>query len=193
LKSVREARIFFDNLTFALGGLKSFNEKGDIEGFAISNAGLIVGRASKADGKRTPPTDLNSFIASALRTLVEATAISNTGFISGVGLFDNDGIGPHAAFGRTWSILVPQAGTYGLGDANFDTATGFADLVILAQHYDQPNSSLKVDVADFDLNGVTNFQDLEALAQSLVLEPATIGSLDTVAGIFSVWRRRCVN
>jgi hypothetical protein len=114
----------------------------------------------------TAAIDLNSLVGSPNWTLVKASSISDTGFINGEGLFDPDAIGLQQSFERTWSILVPQAGTYGLGDANFDTEIGFADLVILAQHYNESNPNLNVNVADFNLNGITDFQDLVTLSQN---------------------------
>jgi hypothetical protein len=114
------------------------------------------------------PIDLNTLMPSnsGWVRLTSATAISDVGWIAGIGTYDPDGSSGQDAYARAFLMLVPQLGTYGKGDANFDTKTDFADLVILAQKYNLANPTQKTDVADFDLNGVTDFQDLIALAQN---------------------------
>lgn len=105
-------------------------------------------------------------------TLQEAGTIRTTGFIRGTGRYDPDGAGPASPYSRSWTMLVPSAGTYGRGDANFDTHVTFDDLLILAQHYGESNPSQDVHVGDFDLNGVVDFDDLLALAQHYEDAPA---------------------
>jgi len=92
-----------------------------------------------------------------------ASAITNTGWISGIGDFDP--AGPSESYQRPFSILVPFAGTYGLGDANFDESIDFADLLILAQNYGTETNG-NLDAGDFNLDGVINFTDLLVIAQN---------------------------
>jgi hypothetical protein len=49
------------------------------------------------------------------------------------------------------------------GDANFDRAVNFDDLVILSQHYTQTAQSWST--GDFTADGTVNFADLVILAQ----------------------------
>lgn len=97
--------------------------------------------------------------------LSQASSLSDTGFVAGSGTYDPDDDGPRAPYGRHFVMLVPQAGTYGRGDATLDAAINFDDLLILAQHYGQPNPGRSVGVADLDLDGMTDFDDLLTLAQ----------------------------
>lgn len=91
---------------------------------------------------------------------VSAASISDTGFVTGNAV-RSDG----ASGARLFSMLVPQAGTYGRGDANFDTKIDFDDLLILAQHYGSANVSQDIHVGDLNLDGSVNFDDLLTLAQ----------------------------
>jgi hypothetical protein len=166
----------------------------DGEARAVNNSGAIVGWMEKYSsnvfqGDRAvlwntvgvdTITDLNTLLpANSGWTLTEARGLSDTGFVSGLGNFDPDGPGGVALQIRLFSMLVPQAGTYGKGDANFDAATNFADLVVLAQHYGETHIGGDIYVADFNLDGITNFTDLVTLAQnygtgiSLVNDPGT--------------------
>ncbi|MFT3788152.1 MAG: dockerin type I domain-containing protein [Tepidisphaeraceae bacterium] len=142
--------------------------------------------------------NLQSLVTDPGWTLQSAYDISDTGFVVGEGGYDPDGAGPAATYRRLYSILVPQAGTYGQGDANFDTTVNFADLLVLAAHYGQTNSG-DVNVADFNLDGSTNFTDLLqlaahyatgptgsfagdwALAQAIVPEPSVVVSFSFIA------------
>jgi hypothetical protein len=155
---------------------------------ALWNAGNFVGvRAALWLNGSTSLTDLNTLLpANSGWTLEEAGAITETGFIRGTGNFDPDGPGGTASHDRSWTLFVPQAGTYGRGDANFDTKTDFADLVILAQKYNLANPSQDVNVADFDLNGTTDFQDLIVLAQNYSSGVANIDGLGS-AGFAAEW------
>ncbi len=120
------------------------------------------------------PIALNALISpTAFWQLNEATAISDTGFITGTGI---SSAGGEPNGNRFWTILVPQAGTYGRGDANFDTHVTFDDLLILAQHYGEANARQNVHVGDFDLNGQVNFDDLLALAQHYEGAPAIVNA-----------------
>ena len=92
------------------------------------------------------------------------TAISDTGYVSGIAMYDPDGTGSQAAYQRLYEMLVPKAGSYGLGDADFNTTVDFNDLLVLAKHYNQPSNG-STNAADFDLNGVTDFNDLLTLAK----------------------------
>lgn len=95
--------------------------------------------------------------------LSSAADISTAGFITGEGTFDPPGAA--TPYQRAWMMLVPEAGTYGRGDANFDGAVGFDDLLILAQNYGQANTTLRAVVGDLDLDGMTDFDDLLRIAQ----------------------------
>jgi len=107
--------------------------------------------------------DLNSLVESSDEwTFVEAHSITNTGWIAGVGWFDPSEL---IGYYRPFSILVPFAGTYGMGDANFDESIDFADLLIVAQHYGSSTGG-SVDAGDFNLDGVVDFTDLLAIAQN---------------------------
>jgi hypothetical protein len=106
--------------------------------------------------------------------LTKGSSISDTGWIQGYGDFDADGAGPHAPYARGFLMLVPEAGTYGRGDANFDTHIDFDDLLILAQHYGEANPTKDVHVGDLNLDGDVNFDDLLALAQHYQASPATL-------------------
>jgi probable HAF family extracellular repeat protein len=159
----------------------------------VNNLGAVVGytgitgapNAVVWNANSTIPLDLNTLLAPGSNwQLSHARDISDTGFITGEGIYDPDGAGPAPFEGRYFLMLVPQAGTYGKGDANFDTRTDFADLVILAQKYDLANPTRATNVADFDLNGVTDFQDLIVLAQNYNAGVASIeglGSADFAA------------
>jgi hypothetical protein len=158
------------------------------EAHAINASGFIVGWSLTTARLWNPAgsaTDLSTLIpaGSGWTRLNSATDISDTGWIAGTGQFDPDGSGPLTAYTRHYSLLVPQAGTYGLGDTNCDTKIDFADLVILAQKYDLTNPTQATDVADFDLNGVTDFNDLVVLAQNYGAASANIDGLgsDTFA------------
>lgn len=98
--------------------------------------------------------------------LIEALSITETGFVSGTARFDPDGPGGQMFYDRVFSMLVPDAGTYGRGDVNFDRKVDFDDLLQLAQHYGHPNAGISVHVGDLNLDGMTNFDDLLRLAQS---------------------------
>jgi hypothetical protein len=153
---------------------------GTTDGIARSanNGGAIVGtmdqyangnfQAHRAVLWNTAGTDtildLNTLIApNSGWVLTDAYGISETGFVVGAGSYTPTGLSSRNA---AWSMLVPQAGTYGKGDANLDTKVDFTDLVRLAQNYGQSNPSMAINVADFNLDGVTNFNDLVALAQN---------------------------
>lgn len=207
-------------------GMLGADAGGNAEGTAddINASGVAVGRVQKFNGTTlvgdravlwltvAPQTavDLNTLLpVNSGWTLNAARGISDTGFVSGLGSFDPAGAAP--AYDRQFTLLVPQAGTYGKGDANFDTAVGFDDLLIVAQHYGQPNNTHSPYVGDFDLNGSTDFADLLviaqnygagslvegsrngtfmqdwALARSITPEPATLSAL---AGLTAVLRRR---
>lgn len=161
---------------------------GSSAAYAVNNLGAVAGFSSTATTSSTAVVWLaNSTAALKLESLLfansgwtldEARAISDTGFVSGTGSFDPDGAGPAASDNRLFTLLVPQAGTYGRGDGNFDTKTDFDDLVLLAQKYNLPNASLKIDVADFNLDGITDFNDLVTLAQNYGTGVANLSGFD---------------
>jgi hypothetical protein len=144
---------------------------------AINNLGVAVGLADKYDGTirrgsravawladSTEAIDLNgllSAIDSARWTLTRARSITDVGWISGFADYRESSGAPVQS--RAFLLLVPSAGTYGSGDANFDTRVNFDDLLVLAANYNQ-SSNGSTSVADFNLDGVTNFDDLLTLA-----------------------------
>lgn len=85
----------------------------------VNNAGLTVGVqrvvANSNDGIAVlwgsdgVAIDLNTLIdpTSGWR-LIEAASITDNGYIAGVGMFDPDGTGPVAAYGRSFLIQVPE-------------------------------------------------------------------------------------
>jgi hypothetical protein len=118
---------------------------------------------------------IQSFVDDPRWTIQSATDISDTGWVVGEATYDPDGTaGPIASYRRFYSILIPQAGTYGSGDATFDAKVNFADLVLLAQYYGEPSNG-RVDVADLNLDGTTNFADLVILAQNYDTGAAALG------------------
>ena len=118
----------------------------------------------------TTATFLNAFLNPlAPWTLQTVTSITDTGFVTGLGTYNYT---PGGAASRAYTILVPQAGTYGKGDANFDTVVNFSDLIILAQHYNTVDASQPINVGDFNLDGHVNFDDLIVVAQNYNTSPA---------------------
>jgi hypothetical protein len=177
---------------------RAMNADGTVVG-ATSYANSTTTRAALWTKSSNQAIELHTLLpAGTTWTLERADAISDTGWISGLGRFDPDGTGPIRDYARLFSMLVPQAGTYGRGDANFDTQIDFADLLLLAQHYNQSNATQDVNVADFDLNRTTDFNDLLTLAQnyqtagsfeadwalarSLVPEPSILVALGVIWG-----------
>lgn len=146
---------------------------------AINDLGTIVGYVNKYTGGGTgqktavywgaddQPVELATLLPanSGWLALNQAKSITNTGWITGVGRYDPNGSAV-TAYDRAFLTLVPAAGTYGKGDANFDASINFADLVVLAQHYGQSNAALDVHVADLNLDGTVGFGDLVLLAQN---------------------------
>lgn len=170
------------------------------EALAVNDSNVIVGRmerwlnngdtfgGSRAVMWTTDGTDaivdLNTLVVGTGWTLEKAQGLTDTGFISGIGTYDPDKNGPAAAHTRAFSILVPQAGTYGKGDATFDTAVNFDDLLVLAKHYGT-DSNQAHNRADFDLDGTTDFDDLLTLAKhyNLGVQPAVLTD-GTLSGAF---------
>jgi hypothetical protein len=85
----------------------------------VNSAGLAVGvqrpNSNSSDGIAVlwgldgVAVDLNTLIdpTSGWR-LIEADSITDSGYIAGVGMFDPDGTGPTAAYGRSFLIQVPE-------------------------------------------------------------------------------------
>jgi hypothetical protein len=135
-----------------LGNLGAGDGITETDVFAISDAGVAVGYADDYDDSGTNlgeravywgldavAVDLNTLIDPVSGwTLNRATAISNTGWIGGSGVFDPDGAGGQEAYGRLFLIQIPVPsdlpgdysgnGTvgpedYGLWKANFGSTT----------------------------------------------------------------------
>lgn len=143
--------------------------------------GVNLGQRAVFWGEDAVAHELDAFlpVTSGWVTLERAISLTEVGWIAGSGQFDSDGTGPAAPYLRMYLILVPQAGTYGRGDANFDTLVNFDDLVILAQHYGESNAAQSTNVADFDLNGSVDFADLVTLAQNYGAGVANLSGFGT--------------
>jgi probable HAF family extracellular repeat protein len=180
--SIGSRAVYWPANSLAATALPTLGVDGNSSTFARANSsngdGAVVGMSDKyAAGQfqgrvavlwTTAGTDavldLNTLLpANSGWTLSEAVGISNTGFVSGTGYYTPNGANSYI---RHFSMLVPQAGTYGRGDGTLDGSIDFADLVLLAQHYNLVNASKAIDVADFNLDGVVNFADLVILAQN---------------------------
>lgn len=109
-------------------------------------------------GTLLPPTDAAHW------TLIDAYNISNTYWVSGVGIFDPDA-DPNTQdlYYRAFLLdLVRHFGTP--GDANRDNTVNFDDLLRIAQYYGQTTSA-RWDDGDFTGDGIVGFDDLLLLAQ----------------------------
>jgi hypothetical protein len=108
----------------------------------INNAGYIVGTASDytTSGANGAGVDvfwrpdgsivnLNSLIDPASGwVLSNAERITDTGWIAGEGRFDPDGPGGVNPYTRAYSLYVPEASWYKLGDFNFDGIVNNLDI-----------------------------------------------------------------
>lgn len=139
---------------------------GFVESIWFSQAATPVALASLV----TQPTTGGVWITSQ----VQALALTDTGFLLGRMPFDPDGSGPLEGTLRAFQMLIPQAGTYGQGDANFDERVDFTDLVLLSRNYGSPNPNLAFTVGDFNLDGVVGFSDLLALARNYGTGPSSV-------------------
>ncbi|MBY0262353.1 MAG: DUF3466 family protein [Phycisphaerales bacterium] len=97
--------------------------------FAINNSGIAVGVAGRYPlgtyvgdsavywGLDGEAVDLNTFLSPADRllwTLFRANGISDTNWVTGVGRFDPDGLGPRGAYDRAFLIQIPAPSAAGL-------------------------------------------------------------------------------
>lgn len=142
-----------------------------------------------ADGTRV---DMETMAAlpSGWQGLRLASSIDDTGWVGGDGMFDPDGNGGAVAYPRAFMLLVPQFGTYGLGDANFDTHVDFADLLIVAPNYGESNNPVSTNVGDFDLDGDVDFNDLLTIAQNYGQLGLTLGESSQFNTSFTMeWNR----
>ncbi len=150
------------------------NQSGTSVGISPTTTGFSHATLWPGSMGGTTAVDLNSFLpAGSGWTLVWALGISDTGFISGEGSYDPDGVGGQSPYQQSYTMLVPQAGTYGQGDANFDTKVNFDDLLILAQNYGSSNFTSNIHVGDLNLDGTIGFDDLLVLAQHYGLNSLT--------------------
>jgi sulfur carrier protein ThiS len=113
--------------------LKAVSTGGVSVAYAINSSGIIVGAADapRPDfppflgitethavywGNDGAPIDLNSLIeGSSGWTLQRATAISDTGWILGIGQFDPDGFGGQPAYSRMFLMQVPEPSSLAIG------------------------------------------------------------------------------
>lgn len=167
-------------------GANQINNLGTIAGYVFANntsdpLAVIWPKGSSV------AVDLNTRINNDAWGLEYATHVSDTGFVAGRGFYDPDGNGPTDSYNRLFIMLVPEAGTYGMGDANFDTHIDFNDLLILAQNYGDQNPNQSYNVADFDLNGATDFQDLLSMAQNYGFDLTALQASQLTAGFLADW------
>lgn len=144
-----------DNLGYAFNSATDVNADGVAVGEATTYdaAGNEIGKRAVYWGADGTALNLNTLIDPAGGLLLSAASLSDTGWIGGLGQ------------DRMFMLLLPQAGTYGRGDGNFDALLDGGDLQFLAAHYGASNPDMAADLADFDLNGVTNFEDMLTLAR----------------------------
>lgn len=167
-------------------GANQINNLGTIAGYTFANntsdpLAVIWPKGSNI------AVDLNTRISNDAWGLEYATHVSDTGFVAGRGFFDPDAGGPIDSYTKLFVMLVPEAGTYGMGDANFDTNINFDDLLIVAQNYDQANPDQSYNVGDFNLDGETDFNDLLLIAQNYGFELTALQSSQLTSGFLSDW------
>lgn len=135
----------------------------------------LAGTVVDTDSTGTSWTSAN-FAEAFLGAQVDVTFETQFGRRRNVDYYNN--------LGKTLGIAFYEAYKPRDGDANFDGAVNFDDLLRLAAKYNFANAGWEG--GDFDLNGITNFDDLLKLAanyntvggefasaQALVPEPAT--------------------
>ena len=154
-------------------------------------AGTVVDDDSSGTGWSTA-----NFAESFLGAKVDITFETQFGRRRNVDYYNN--------LGKTLGIAFFETYKPTDGDANFDGAVNFADLVLLAQHYNAADNLWEH--GDFNFSGAIDFADLVllaqnygtafgssveadfALAQSLVPEPAGISAV--LGGAVLLGRRR---
>jgi hypothetical protein len=109
-----------DGTVTALGTLYPTVSTNSAVAYSINDAGIAVGGAGAVSGTfgnhavmwgtNGVAIDLNSFIDPASGwTLQNAYSITDTDWVSGIGLYDPDGAGPLPGYGRAFLIQVPVA------------------------------------------------------------------------------------
>jgi probable HAF family extracellular repeat protein len=135
----------------AIVGQSDLNANGDTAPFVYVN-GQMINLDAWFDAVN-PSAGLN-------RTLLDASSITDTGYIVG-----RSALGTPFGAVRT-GYRLDAISLVGLrGDATRDGAVNFSDLLILAQNYSR-TSGVTWDTADFNTDGVVNFTDLLSLAQN---------------------------
>jgi hypothetical protein len=161
--------------------LAGFGSSGTGQAIDINNSGIAVGFASgnlaaywNADGSSV---DLNSLINPNLGwTLTHALAISDTGWIAGLGTYDPDGAGGQGAYTRVFMLQLPADPP---GDYTDNGIVDTADYVVWRKHLNTnatlPNDATAgVSPADYDV-WRANFGDSSGsgtAAAAAVPEPA---------------------
>jgi hypothetical protein len=115
--------------TTDIGSARPMNAAGMIIGTAkkYDLAGNLLGNRAVYWGANTTAVDINSLIDSAGGwVLTSASAISDTGWIAGNGLFDPDGPGGQAAYDRMFLLQLPGLA----GDYNGNGVVDAADYVV---------------------------------------------------------------
>jgi hypothetical protein len=160
-----------ETAAFELGNLGTNGNFTETDVFAISDAGVAVGYADDYDDSGTNlgqravywgldavAVDLNSLINPLSGwTLNRATAISNTGWIGGSGVFDPDGPGGEEAYARLFLIQLPApndlpgdySGNGTVGPEDYDLwKANFGSTTMLAA---DGNDDGRVDSADYTI------------------------------------------
>jgi hypothetical protein len=144
------------------------NDAGIIAGISqkYGLAGVILGQRAALWGTDNVALDLNTLLSpddSAHWLLTIAADVSNRYWVSGTGTYDPDGAGAQPAYTRAFLMdVIREFGQ--AGDATRDDAVDFEDLLVLAQHYEQPGTA-RWDDGDFTGDGAVDFADLLTLAQ----------------------------
>lgn len=142
---------------------------------AINEAGIIVGWAEKYSGNTLLGNravywrasgvviDLNTLLSpadAATWTLTIANAISDTDWVTGIGIFDPDGPGGLEAYERAFLLQIPHGGTC-LSDFNYDGFVNGDDYDMFASFFELADPG-----ADVNSDGFVNGDDYDAFASA---------------------------
>lgn len=117
------------------GAAIAINSHGLIAGYLnrYSESGVLIGRRAVIWGADGAAVDLNDLIdpASGWTALTVAGDITDTGWVTGSGMFDPDGAGPLASYSRMFILRVPPP--HCPGDADGDGIAAFADVTAVLE------------------------------------------------------------
>jgi hypothetical protein len=200
-----------------LGNLGAGDGITETDVFAINDSGIAIGYADDYDGSGANlgeravywgldavAVDLNALIDPVSGwTLNRATAISNTGWVGGIGLFDPDGAGGQESYARLFLLQLP-APSFLPGDYNGNGTVDAADYTVWRDHLGQ-TFQLTNENPDDTNPGVVDQEDYTfwksqfgqsvgsggaASATAVVPEPSAVGLLVLAAAIVELRRRR---